>query len=264
MAQIITICSNKGGCGKTTTAINLGAALRLSGFDVLLADMDGQRNLTAAIRADAGEGTIYTAMIEEVPTYIKPYRAEGRTEGSGVLDVLPSEADLSALDVYLADKTDRLSHFQKFIDLYRDKYDIIIVDTPPANGLITISTLVASDAAVLPIVPEYFAMQGYIQTEDTIRKVEEYNGRKMQTRAVITQYDARKTLHRISVGNIRKDIRPLFSTIIRTNSTLAEAEAMGRSIFAYSPKSNGAKDYKALADEFAEWRRLRHMKHGNR
>lgn len=260
MAKVLTICSNKGGCGKTTTAANLGAALFRKGFDVLLIDADGQCNLTAALRIGEAGGTTYDGLTKRNGTYIKPAII---AENSGCrLCAIPGSPDLSALDVDLAEKSDRLTRFKTFADCYRPLFDAVIIDTPPANGLLTISAIYATDNVIIPVTPEYFAVQGLLQTSGTIERIAESRGVKIHTRAVITNYDGRKSLHKMTAEQLSATGKDFFNTRIRTNVALAEAQTIGGDIFGYSPKSYGAQDYMAIAGECVDWLRLKHMKHG--
>jgi len=262
MAYTIAITNNKGGCGKTVTAINTGAALRLRGYDVLLVDFDGQANLTTALRVEASTGTTYDTMKAQITPYIEPVRVLG-PEGAtcGVLDVLPSCRDLSALEVELATQSDRVTRFRAVIDKYRDKYDYIVIDTPPSLGVLTVNTLYAADAAIVTVEPEFMAVQGLLAIKDTIQTVAEFKGEPLPYCVAFTRYDKRKGLHRMTIEQVEASGLPTFATRIRSNVALGEAPAVGVDIFRYAANSYGATDYNALCSEVMAWRKVRHVNH---
>ena len=272
MARIVAIANNKGGCGKTTTAANVGAALRLRGRDVLIIDADGQANLTACLGAfpvPVGRSTFDALKAPEMG-YIEPVRileaGEKHPESpeytpAGVLDVLPAVADLSAVEAALATEPDRLTRFEKFLRQYRTKYDCIIIDTPPAVGMLTISALFAADAVIIAVQPQYLAIQGLLSLTGIIEKLTDAGAPIAETRVLFTQYDKRKSLHRLTVEQVEAAGFSCFRTKIRDNVALGEAPAVGLDVFRYAPRSNGAADYGALADEIQERRPIKHTKH---
>lgn len=214
MSVIITVANNKGGVGKTTTAANLGAGLRLRGKNVLLVDLDAQANLTETFNNGLNpQGTT------------RVYKA---ARGAGFLDILP------------------FGNLEAVADLkqYRRKYDFIVVDTPPALSERTLEALDLSQVAILTVQPHYLAAQGLVKIIDT------YKARKKRPAfaVLITQYDRRKYIHRATEAAIRRDF-PTFITTVRNNITLAEAPAARASIFEYAPKSHGAEDYGKVCDE---------------
>jgi len=263
MARVITIANNKGGCGKTATAVNLAAALRLRGFDVLCIDADAQANLTACFGVEVTAGrTMYDALKQRGAAYIDPVRVlnpEGR--GVGRLDVLPSTRDLSAVEVGLAQERDRLTRFRTFVDQYRDGYDVVFIDTPPALGLLTLSALYASDGVIITVQPQYLAVQGLVSLRETIENLKSNGAPILSERILFTQYDGRKGLHRLTVEQVTAAGFPVFRTIIRDNVALGEAPATGTDIFRYNRRSRGAEDYAALADELRTTDKLKHYKH---
>lgn len=263
MARVITIANNKGGCGKTCTAVNLAAALRLRGFDVLCIDADGQANLTASFGVEARAGrTMYDALKQHGAPYIAPVRVlppEGR--GVGFLDVLPATRDLSAVEVGLAQERDRLTRLRTFVDQYRDGYDVIFIDTPPALGFLTLSALYASDGVIITVQPQYLAVQGLVSLRGTIENLKANGAAIVSDRVLFTQYDGRKGLHRLTVEQVTAAGVPVFGTMIRDNVALGEAPATGTDIFRYNRRSRGAEDYAALAGELVTVERLKHYKH---
>ncbi len=263
MARIYTVANNKGGCGKTTTTVNLGAALRLRGFDVLCADLDAQANLTACFGVEAVAGrTMFDALKQRGTGRIEPIQAlppEGR--GVGTLDVLPSTRDVAAVEVGLAQERDRLTRFRAFIDQYRDGYDVILIDTPPALGLLTISALFASDGVIIAVEPQYLPVQGLLSLRETIDNLKANGAPILSERVLFTRYDGRKGLHRLTVEQVQGAGVPSFNTIIRDNVALGEAPAVGMDIFRYNRRSRGAQDYGTLADELRATDKLKHYKH---
>ena len=265
MARIITVANNKGGVGKTTTAVSLGASLRLRGYDVLIVDYDGQANVTDTLRVPTSGGTTYDAMKARVTPYIKPARVYDPDGTAGFLDVLPSCPDVSALEIGMAEQSDRLTRFNTVIAKYTDKYDVIIVDTPPTLGLLTVSALYAADDLIIPIQPQYLAVKGLLTLNDAISTVNKNReGLNLKVYVLFTQYDRRKGLHRLTVEQVEGAGFRTFTTKIRDNVALGEAPAAGRDIFSYAPRSNGAADYDDLTAEYLNAQRVRHIKHNTR
>lgn len=257
MARIITVCNNKGGVGKTTTAVNLGAGLRLRGYNVLLVDYDGQSNLTETLRVPVAQDChTYAAMRDTTTPYIQPVEVLPQDEQAGVLHVLPSVPDLSALEVEMAEQPDRITRFSTVVEKYRDKYDVILIDTPPTLGLLTLSALYAADEVIITVQPQYLAIRGLITLTDVIRDVEGYKGGALPYTVLFTQYDKRKGLHRGTAEKVEGAGFPVFATRIRSNVALEEAPAAGCDIFTYAKNSNGAKDYDALTAEYLNNNRI--------
>lgn len=262
MARIITIANNKGGVGKTTTAVSMGAALRNRGYDVLIIDYDGQANATDALRVRAAAGTTYDAMKARNAPYVAPARVLPPGAGVGVLDVLPSTFDLSALESELSNQADRVTRFSTVAAKYRDKYDAVIVDTPPTLGLLTISAIYAADDLIITVQPQYLAVKGLVQLNDAVTTLSGSRGASVGVYVLFTQYDRRKGLHRLAVEQVEGAGYKTFATKIRDNVALGEAPAAGVDIFRYAPKSNGAQDYEALTSEYLTAHKLRHLRHG--
>ena len=272
MARIIAIANNKGGVGKTTTAANLAAALRIRGRDVLIIDADGQANLTACfgISHPAPGCTTFDALKAPVTPYIEPLRVLGpeprnaaRPEQgtAGVLDVLPAVPDLSAVEAGLVTEADRLTRFRTVADKYRDRYDCILIDTPPAVGTLTISALFAADAVIIAVQPQPLAVQGLISLTGVIDTLNANGAHVEETRVLFTQFDRRKGLHRLTVEQVEAAGFNAYNTRIRENVALGEAPAAGLDVLRYAPRSNGAADYAALADEIQARRPIEHVKH---
>lgn len=260
MAKVIAIANNKGGVGKTTTAVNVAASLRMRGYDVLLIDCDGQGNLTEALRVPKDEGTTYEAITKPY-RHIEPARLLSAENGAGILDALPASADLSALDMELSKEADRLTRLAGIIDTYRDGYDVILVDTPPALGLLSISALYAADAALLTVQPHYLAVRGLVALQTTIESIERNRGRALPFSILFTQADQRKSLHRLVIDQVNASGFQVHATTIRDNIALAEAPATGKDIFRYKPRSNGARDYDQLTTELLRlYKDIRHQR----
>lgn len=265
MARIITIANNKGGVGKTTTAVSLGVGLRNRGYDVLIVDYDGQANVTDTLRVPTSGGTVYDAMKKRITPYVQPARILGPDGSAGILDVLPSTFDVSALDSELSEQSDRLTRFYTVMGKYTDKYDAIVVDTPPTLGLLSASALYAADDLIITIQPQYLAVKGLVALQDAINTVNKNRlGLNVKVYVLFTQYDRRKSLHRLTVEQVEAAGYHTFTTKIRDNVALGEAPAVGLDIFRYAPKSNGAQDYDAFISEYLNEHRLRHIKHNNR
>jgi len=264
MARVTVITNNKGGVAKTTTAVNLAVALRCHGFDVLCIDMDGQCNLTDTLGVDTStaQGTIYDALKQRNAPFIQPVRVMPSGKGVGVVDVLPSERDMFAGEVMLSNEPDRVTRFGTIVNKYRDLYDVIIIDTTPTIGLLSISALYASDNAVIPTTPDYLATRGLVSVRDIVADVNtNRTGAPLECKVLFCKYDKRKSLHRVTTERIREAF-PTFKTVIRDNVSLSEAPATDTDIFSYAPRSYGAQDYEAFATEFVKAYRLRHVKHG--
>ena len=259
--KVIAIANNKGGVGKTTTAVNFAAALRLRGYDVLLIDCDGQCNLTETLRVPTDGGTLYDLMSN--PTKgINPARLLNPENGAGVLDALPASPDLSALGLELSSAKDRVTRLAGIVERFRDGYDVVLIDTPPALGLLSVSALYASDAAILTLQPHYLAVRGLVALSDTIKTIEANRGRALPFSILFAQTDRRKSLHRLVIEQVNASGYTVHTTTIRDNIALAEAPATGTDIFRYKPNSNGGKDYAAFCAEYLRANRdVKHTRH---
>ncbi|NUO03533.1 MAG: ParA family protein [Saprospiraceae bacterium] len=246
MGTIISLLNHKGGVGKTTSAMNIGAGLVELGKRVLLIDLDPQANLTLALGIPRQPSSMYEAMRGE--SDLVPYRLKER------LDVVISVLDLSGVEMELINEAGREFLLKELTNPLRDTYDFIIIDCPPSLGLLTLNALTASDTVMIPVQTEFLAMQGLAKIKQVIQKVKLRLNRQLEIGGVIaTMYDSRKVLNRDVVDTLRKyfgDI--LFDTLIRDNVALAEAPAQRQDIFEYNRQSSGAEDYLALSKEIID------------
>ena len=246
MTKIIAVLNHKGGVGKTTTTINLAAALQQKKKRVLAIDMDGQANLTESFGLSIEEEqTVYGAMKGKYPLPL--------VETAGGVTVVPSRLDLSAAEAELINEPGRELILSGLIakSLDHRKFDYILIDCPPSLGLLTLNALTAADYLIIPVQAQFLAMRGMAKIMNVIATVQERLNPKLAIGGiVITQFDKRKTLNK-SVAELVKDsfCDKVFKTVIRDNVSLAEAPIKGKNIFEYSKNSNGAKDYMALAQE---------------
>lgn len=248
MSKVISISNHKGGVGKTTSAINIGAGLNSLGQRVLLIDLDPQANLSQSLGLQDQGPNIYT--------YLKQISTGYRTPISPVevllgLEVIPSTLDLSGAEVELSAEAGREYILRELIEPLRERYDYILIDSPPSLGLLTINALTASDEVFIPLQAQYLALQGLTKLLEVIDKIRKRLNKDLKVGGVfITQYDSRKILNRDVVATIQDHFKnQVFNARIRDNIALAEAPAQGVDIFRYSPKSYGAEDYLALCKE---------------
>ena len=262
---IIGVVNQKGGVGKTTTSANLGAALANMGKKVLLIDLDAQANLTTHLGVntlDEGEDSIFEDQIENRTSIKAQYSSydilkgtksisEAKITRSENLDLVPSSLLLSAADLELGGVVGRELLLKRAISNIKNSYDIIIVDCPPALGLLSLNALAAVEKVIIPVQSEYLALHGVRQLLDTIDQVRNiYNPSLIVGGVLICLHDNRKRLARAVMDTIKAYFGDLvFTSVIKTNVSLAEAPASGQTIFEYAPKSSGAEDYLSLASE---------------
>ncbi len=251
MSRIISVTNQKGGVGKTTTAINLAACLAEKGKRVLAVDTDPQGNMSSGLSLNKNEleYTTYELLLGEVD--IKDAISRNVYEN---LDIVGANVNLSAVEVELAGKEDVHYILQGILESVREDYDFIIIDCPPSLNLLTLNSLVASDSVIVPIQCEYFALEGLSQLMHTINLVQErLNPNLFIEGVVFTMYDARTNLSLQVVENVKDNIEQnIYKTIIPRNVRLAEAPSHGMPINLYDTKSVGAEQYRMLADEVIE------------
>ncbi len=243
MGYIISLLNHKGGVGKTTSAINIGAGLVELGQKVLLIDLDPQANLTLALGVPRQPTSIYEAIRGEAE--LVPYTVKDN------MDVVGSTLDLSGAEMELINEAGREFILKELFAPIREEYDYVIIDCPPSLGLLTLNALTSSDFVYIPLQTEFLAMQGLAKIKQVIQKVKVRLNKDLQIGGVIaTMYDARKVLNRDVVETIKKYFGELvFETMIRDTVALAEAPAQRQDIFDYSRNSSGAEDYLNLSRE---------------
>jgi len=251
MAKTISIVNQKGGVGKTTTAINLSAALAQKGKNILLIDLDPQSNATVGIGINRGflEYNAYDCLIGD--TAVKEAIVSTGLNG---LDILPSTIDLAGLELALAQLKDRDFILYNALSLQREMYDYIIIDCPPSLGLVTINSLSASDSVLIPVQCEFYALDGLTQLLNTVRIVQTRlrpKARDLKIEGVLlTMLDNRNNFGFEIVNEVKKYFKEkVFKTIIPRNVQLQIAPSHGKSILQFSPNSRGAMMYRELAEE---------------
>ena len=243
MSKVISISNHKGGVGKTTSAINIGAGLNKLGKKILLIDLDHQANLSQSLGLIDQDRNIYGALRGE-------YKPHPITVIKG-LDVIPSTLDLSGAEVEMSGEAGREYILKEIIEPFRASYDYILIDSPHSLGLLTINSFTASDEVFIPLQAQYLALQGLTKLLEVIDKIKKRLNKELKVGGVfITQYDNRKVLNRDVVASIEAHFKDkVFKTKIRDNIALAEAPSQGLDIFRYNSKSYGAVDYLLLCKE---------------
>lgn len=248
MGRIIAIANQKGGVGKTTTAINLSASLASLGKKVLALDLDPQGNMTSGLGVDKDqvENSVYDLIIGQ--TGIEECICKEVIEN---LDVLPSNINLSAAEIELIGVENKEYIIRNEMGKVKERYDFVIIDCPPALSMLTINAMTTADSVLVPIQCEYYALEGLSQLIHTINLVQErLNPALVIEGVVFTMYDARTNLSLQVVENVKDNLdKTIYKTIIPRNIRLAEAPSYGMPINLYDPKSTGAESYLLLAEE---------------
>ena len=249
MGKVIALANQKGGVGKTTTAINLGAALTEQGRQVLLVDMDPQGALSVGLGLNplALEHTVYNLLMDRKAD---PGSAVERTKQDG-LDLLPSNIDLAAAEVLLVGQVAREQALSRVLRVLRKRYDYVLIDCPPSLGLLTVNALTAADGVLIPLECEYFALRGMALLMDTIEKVREDINPDLEIVGILaTMYDSRTVHGREVLGRVEDAFGGrVFRTVIAKTIRFAEAPVAGESILTYAGSSAGAVAYRELAKE---------------
>jgi len=248
MARIIAVANQKGGVGKTTTTVNLGASLAYVGKRVLLIDMDAQGNATSGLGVRKGEvdRDIYDVLINEVP--LEDVIQSSSREN---LYIAPATIQLAGAEVELTSLMARETRLKRAVESVEDQYDFILIDCPPSLGHLTINAFTASHSVLIPVQCEYYALEGLSQLLNTIRLVQKHFNKDLRVEVVLlTMLDARTNLGFEVVNEVKKYFREkVYGTIIPRNVRLSEAPSYGLSIIDYDLRSKGAEVYQELAKE---------------
>lgn len=263
MGKIVSIANQKGGVGKTTTAINLSTVLAKKGKKVLLIDADPQGNGTSGLGIDKDQQfSVYDVLIEDI-------EVENTLQSTQIknLDLCPSNINLAGAEVQLVGMEEREYRLKKKLDNISDKYDFIIIDCPPSLGLVTLNAFTASDSVLIPVQCEYYALEGLGQLLNTIELVRQHMNKSLHVEgALLTMYDVRTNLSNQVVKEVKKYFEnKVYKTVIPRNVKLSEAPSYGMPITLYDARSKGAKSYEKFAREFLkmneeELKAARHMK----
>ena len=246
MGKIYVFVNQKGGVGKTTSVVNIGAYIAQAGKKVLLVDFDSQGNMSSGVGISKDKPTVYEFLAEQAT-------AEQAIRHTCVenLDAIPASIDLSGAAVELADQEDREFYLKNVLDPLRSKYDYILIDCPPSLGILTINGLAASDAVLIPMQCEYFALEGISLLLNTIKRIQKTINPNLQICGIFfTMYDSRTRLAHDVVTQVKTYFKDaVFNTIIPRNIRLSEAPSYGKPISVYDDSCVGAQSYKQLAQE---------------
>ncbi|MGM7703278.1 ParA family protein [Pseudalkalibacillus sp. Hm43] len=248
MAKVIAIANQKGGVGKTTTSVNLGACLAYLGKKVLMIDIDPQGNATSGVGIDKGDidQCIYDVLVDDVDAQkvIQQTNVEG-------LSIIPSSIQLAGAEIELVPTISREVRLKRALEQVNHQFDYIIIDCPPSLGLLTINSLTASDAVLIPVQCEYYALEGLSQLLNTVRLVQKHLNTDLRIEGVLlTMFDARTNLGIQVIEEVKKYFQEkVYGTVIPRNVRLSEAPSHGKPIIIYDPKSRGAEVYLDLAKE---------------
>lgn len=251
MGRVIAVANQKGGVGKTTTAVNLSACLAEAGKRVLLVDIDPQGNATSGMGIDRNQvkGSVYDVLLDDVPA--KDVIIATCVDG---LYLIPATIDLAGAEIELVPRISRESRLKRGLEPVRNEFDFIVIDCPPSLGLLTLNALTAADSILIPIQCEYYALEGLTQLMDTLRLVREALNPGLEIEGVLlTMFDGRTNLSIQVVEDVKRYFRgKVFRSIISRNVRLSEAPSHGLPITKYDARSKGAEAYTELAREVIE------------
>lgn len=246
--RIIVVMNQKGGVGKTTTAVNLAASLGRSKYRVLLVDIDPQGNATSGLGFNKGEAdqTVYDVLLSGTPAE----DASSKTDTANVW-LLPSTIQLAGAEIELVNTEDREHKLQQALQPVKDKYDFLVIDCPPSLGLLTINAMVAGTEMLIPIQCEYYALEGVSKLMDSIKRIQAHLNPDLKTLGIVmTMYDSRTSLSKQVLKEVHSYFDDLvFKTVIHRSVRLSEAPSYGQPVIEYAPMSKGAKAYRNLAKE---------------
>ncbi|MEI3604439.1 AAA family ATPase [Pseudogracilibacillus sp. SE30717A] len=251
MGKIIAITNQKGGVGKTTSTVNLGASLALLGNKVLLIDIDPQGNATSGVGVNKGDmdKCVYNILVDDLDA--KEVCVPTEVEN---LSIIPATIQLAGAEIELVPTISREVKLKKALDEIKDQYDYILIDCPPSLGLLTINALTSADSVLIPVQCEYYALEGLSQLLNTIRLVQKHLNKQLMIEGVLlTMLDARTNLGIQVIEEVKKYFQDkVYKSIIPRNVRLGEAPSHGKPITVYDPKSRGAEVYLELAKEVME------------
>ncbi|HJU45550.1 MAG TPA: AAA family ATPase [Chitinophagaceae bacterium] len=263
MARIIGVANQKGGVGKTTTAINLAASLAVLEFKTLLVDADPQANSTTGMGFDLHNinQSLYDCMVNQTPIRDVVLKSDIPN-----LDVVPSHIDLVGAEIEMINYPNRESILKEILASIRDEYDFVVVDCSPSLGLITVNALTAADSVIVPVQTEFFALEGLGKLLNTVKLVQNRLNTELQIEGILmTMYDGRLRLCNQVVSEVRRHFDEIvFSTIIHRNTKISEAPSMGKPVILYDAASKGAINYLNLAKEILQKNNMTKIKQEER
>ncbi|MDZ7822293.1 MAG: AAA family ATPase [Candidatus Marinimicrobia bacterium] len=249
MGKIVVIANQKGGVGKTTTAINLASSLAVMEKRVLIIDIDPQANASSGLGIEPSKAahTIYDVLLEKVP-----YKKAVQKTFLEFLDIIPADQDLVGAEIEMVNIMSRETRLRKVIKNSRNEYEYIFIDCPPSLNLLTVNSFTAGDSVLIPIQCEYFALEGLTQLLNTIRLIQKNLNPGLDLEGIIlTMYDSRLNLSKLVAEEVRKYFGDkVYKTIISRNVRLGEAPSYGQPIISFDIHSSGAMNYMKLAEEF--------------